>query len=274
MAMNPRLLRPRATFDPRRIANLLAWYDASDSSSLFSDDAATAGVSADGQVAVWRDKSANAHHLTQSTGANRPLYRTSGIGGRPALDFNGSSSSIATRDGSNNLTFPIDLAASKAFSFVCVSIASSGNTLLPFSFKRTNVGDFQSGLVVYTTTASNEVEHILGNGASSFRTEKYTATVTNAHILSASFSTTGSFLARFNSVTQTTTVSGQALTTWLGSGSGNHNLCVGARGFSANNNLGQFMNGKIAELAMYTRALSLPELQQLERYVSGKYGIA
>lgn len=42
-------------------------------------------------VATWSDASGNARDATQATGTKQPLYRTAanGIGGRPALDFDG-----------------------------------------------------------------------------------------------------------------------------------------------------------------------------------------
>jgi hypothetical protein len=282
MALAPRLLRPRQVggFDPRKISGLLAWYDAGDSATLFSDDAATSGVSADGQVAVWRDKSPNAHHLTQQTGASRPLYRTAIIGGQPALDFNGSSSNLATRDGSNNLAFPVDLAASKEISILCVSVADTTTGWRAFSFKRNNQADFLSGLVMPTDSA-NRFDATFGRGTGSSQSDYFqflaSSTATAWSIIAATFSNSGGYVFRYNRNAVSTSSPGSgsmATNLWLTGGSGNHNLCVGARGFAANNNLGAYMDGKIAELLIYTRALTSPEVQSLEQYLSSKYGVA
>jgi len=271
-----------AFFSPAGIADLLAWYDASDSGTLFSNDAATSGVSADGQVAVWLDKSPNGNNLTQQTGANRPLYRTGSIGGLPALDFNGSSTSIATRDGSNNLSFPIDLAASKEISIFCVSIAATSTGYRAFSFKRNNAPDFISGVVVPTDTA-NRFDFTIGSGTttsstvSDYRDYRANATATNSHILAITYSNSSDLLFRYNGSTITaTSPHGGSLAAglWLSQGSGNHNLCVGARGFDSNNNLGGFMNGRIAELIFYTRAVTTSEREGIESYLSVKYGIS
>jgi hypothetical protein len=70
MPMNPRLLRPTPTgFDPRRIAGLVAWWDASDSSTVTLNGT---------RVSQWSNKIAGAPAMTQSTEANQPLYVTGG----------------------------------------------------------------------------------------------------------------------------------------------------------------------------------------------------
>src|SRR4051812_46109678 len=50
-----------------------------------ADDIAISDGSA---VSSWVDRIAS-HSLAQATGGQQPLYRTSGIGGQPAVDFDG-----------------------------------------------------------------------------------------------------------------------------------------------------------------------------------------
>ena len=84
MGMNPRLLRPMATgFNPRSIAGLAAWWDASDSATITTDTG----------VSVWADKSGNGLNATQTVGNNQPL-RSTLINGRLALTFDGSNDSL------------------------------------------------------------------------------------------------------------------------------------------------------------------------------------
>jgi hypothetical protein len=85
--MNARLLRPKAAsgFDPRTIANLTVWYDASVSTS----------VTIETGVSQWNDLSGNGRHLTQAVTNNQPAYVTNALNGRPAIDFDGSNDSLS-----------------------------------------------------------------------------------------------------------------------------------------------------------------------------------
>lgn len=80
MAMNPRLLRPTPTgFDPRRIANLANWWDASDASTVTLNGTT---------VQSWANKSSGPA-LEQSTAGAQPTYTTAGVNGRNVLTFDG-----------------------------------------------------------------------------------------------------------------------------------------------------------------------------------------
>lgn len=77
MPMSPRLLRPRASgFNPKTIADLAGWWDANDSSTITLNSTT---------VSEWKDKSGNGRHATQATAANQPVYSTNQVNGLPAL---------------------------------------------------------------------------------------------------------------------------------------------------------------------------------------------
>lgn len=81
-AMNPRLLRPLATgFNPRQIAGLRYWLDASDSSTITIETG----------VSEWRDKSGNGFDFVQPDTSKQPAYSDT---------FNGRN--VVTVDGSND----------------------------------------------------------------------------------------------------------------------------------------------------------------------------
>lgn len=84
---------PPAPWTPAALgADLLFWLDAQDASALFQDAAGTTPVTSnDHPVGLWQDKSSSGYHVSQSTDdAFRPLYKTSGINGHPALLFDAS----------------------------------------------------------------------------------------------------------------------------------------------------------------------------------------
>lgn len=65
-----------------------AWYDADDLTTLFQDAAGTVPVVADGDpVGLWRDKSGNSRHFSQTTAGSRPIWHTSG--GFSWVEFDG-----------------------------------------------------------------------------------------------------------------------------------------------------------------------------------------
>lgn len=80
-AMSPRLLRPLATgFDPRRIAGLVGWYCAENTSDVTLDT---------GRVSVLKDKSGNGRDLSQTDGTRQPA-RSNTQNGRLVMTFDGS----------------------------------------------------------------------------------------------------------------------------------------------------------------------------------------
>lgn len=96
MPMSPRLLRPLArrqapapAFSPSSIAGLALWLDGNDTATLFDATSGGSQVVADGAVARWADKAESNYQVTQGTANNRPLLRVAGLGGKPALEFDG-----------------------------------------------------------------------------------------------------------------------------------------------------------------------------------------
>lgn len=70
------LLAASAPFNPALVAGLLAWYDFSDPTTLFTDAGVTP-VTADGDLIYQiNDKSGNGRNQTQATGGNRATYKT------------------------------------------------------------------------------------------------------------------------------------------------------------------------------------------------------
>jgi hypothetical protein len=96
MAMNPRLLVPRASgFDPRRIAGLIGWWDFSDPALLRQTTAGATAVTADGDVVGYAiDKSGNNRPMASNNDARRPTYKTNILNGRSAIRFDGADDAI------------------------------------------------------------------------------------------------------------------------------------------------------------------------------------
>jgi hypothetical protein len=70
----------KESFTPASIANLKAWYDASDTGTITVSGTA---------VTQWNDKSANGYNLTQGTAGLRPESGVRTQNGKNAIDFDG-----------------------------------------------------------------------------------------------------------------------------------------------------------------------------------------
>lgn len=93
MPMSPRLLRPMAAsgFNPRRIAGLQGWWDASDIASLSTVPGGSTAPADSAGVGQISDLSGNGRHFTQdASGNDQPLLITSFINNRNVLRFDGS----------------------------------------------------------------------------------------------------------------------------------------------------------------------------------------
>ena len=86
--MSPRWLHWPAAggWSPSDLADLRAWYDADDSTTIF--DATTGGSlpSSGNDVARWEDKSGGGYHVTQGTAADCPHYVTNTLNGKPVIE--------------------------------------------------------------------------------------------------------------------------------------------------------------------------------------------
>jgi hypothetical protein len=70
----------QGVFSPASIANLQAWYDASDTATISLSGSA---------VTQWDDKSANAYNLTQGTAARRPASGVNTLNSLNVVTFDG-----------------------------------------------------------------------------------------------------------------------------------------------------------------------------------------
>jgi hypothetical protein len=74
---------PKKPWTPAEIPTAL-WLDANDASTITLNGST---------VSAWADKSGNGRNVTQGTAANQPTYVTSGISGKPSLEWGTASNS-------------------------------------------------------------------------------------------------------------------------------------------------------------------------------------
>lgn len=233
MAMNPKLLRPRASgFNPKSIANLFAWFDADDSSTY----TVSTGVSS------WRDKSGNGLNAVQGTASVQPTVST--IGSRRAFLFFAGSGLIASKSYS--------ISAQSTFCvFRCDTTTAFGRII-------TQESDAANATYVPLLLPSPAAYAIGSYFSGGFRSS--TNITQSATIIGESHHNGSSVTAVANGT------SGSAYSAALSFSP--TKLCIGNGG-----NLSNSLIGAIAEVLVWNRALSASEITQVRKYLAKKYSV-
>lgn len=218
---------------PTDYGNLSAWWKA---------DAIT-GLADGAALSPWVDSSGSGYNAT-ATGTQRPTYRTSQVGGLPALDFDGADdwlNSSAPSNGNEQTLFavvrldtiglPMMIRGAAGGGALSMEITDTGNLALA------NAG---SAPTVTSAALSTGVWYILAGSASA----------------SLDF-----MRVRVGGV--------QTAATWTGT-------AATVRGTRISNNTannGGRLDGKIAELIVYQALRSDAEIVAIEGYLAAKYGL-
>lgn len=272
--MSPRLLRPRATgFSPKQIAGLLAWYDASDVSTITT----ATGVSA------WGDKSGNNYTLRQGTANNQPATGTRTIGGKNALDFDGTNDVLSL--GSSPPEYLLDLATSKAMTVFVVTASDVPDSISRLiSLQRTGKNTNDTGFwFARHTNGPGTIEIAVGGGDSTSNDQSdrnylpgFTDSSSDAAVYVASVSAAANVATIHKNGVGQSLISRYGTSTpagWLSFGSGNHTLDIGTSRGGGGPDSGVLWNGLLGEVLIYTRRLTDAERVNVERSLGRKWGI-
>lgn len=226
-------------FTPLRLGNLELWLDGSDINTITKDGS--------NLISQWNDKSGNASHTTQTIGSNQPTYAASGQNRK----------SIITFDGGDFLTMPS----------ATYTIPNNNNTIfivLKHGVSTTNdriINMEESGASKYSVEYKADGTIAYHNSA--------TGTAVSATLTETNFTIVTSYLS---GTTQSIAVNGGTATT---NASGNTGATITAAAIGGNaTGTGQLLEGSIAEIIIYTRALPAVEIKLVNRYLSNKWGIA
>ena len=260
MAMNPRLLRPRASgFNPRSISGLALWLDPTDSSSMTIDTG----------VSLISDKSGNGRNFSSSVGNNQPTLTT--IGGKTALNFNGTSHRLFAADAAiqTSLTSSMSL-------FIVFEATFPGNAAVLFN-QLTSTGAAERNNFNVALRADQGADWLFGTlrtRAQSIRSGGNTSTdqrfdsknVSGRSLLtlSATFTTT--------SVTSTSWHNNTAASSTAGTSDANSAVGLGI-GFRNTTTPDQFYVGRIGEIIAYSSSLSTSQRLAVQSYLARKWSI-
>lgn len=263
MPMSPRLLRPRAAsgFDPRAISNLALWLDASNASSLTFNG---------NTVSEWRDLSGNGRHFSQSTAANQPNATTRTQNGRRVLDFDGSTSRLVGNAATLNIARNISamtIVVVGAFDVTTAPAGQGGRYLFLASrgdnassarlaFGATQFVGFPAGLQLFGRRNDEDASQVATSTPN-----------TNPNVIVAT--------GNYGSAIATVRVNGTSTATtnpWLTAGNTPNNDSL-AVAIAFDGSSGNHVDGFIAELAVFQKALTVAEASAIERYLGAKWGI-
>lgn len=235
-----------APVSPDSVSGLKLWLKAD--GVLWQDAARTTPATADSApVGCWDDASGVGNHFTQATAGNRPLLRTAIVNGHPVIRFDGSNDTLltTTATGLDSASFT-QLAVVKKSAAGSMDIlgtgssAGSGNTEWFFASDNPRL-DQENVAVSVTGTAAM--------GTTTFKAIGVCHDASGVPFAFMSGVTGGTGTVRsFNA----------GPNGWVGS----------------ERALAQFLNGDIAEIVRYNRALTLAEINVVGQYFATRYAIA
>ncbi|MBW6481553.1 MAG: T9SS type A sorting domain-containing protein [Vicingaceae bacterium] len=215
-------------------------------------DAFQLGATNGQAVQNWTDFSIGGNTASQATGSRRPIYRTNGINGMPAIDFDGADDYMETSanpsalDGNQSTHFLV---------YETSSLNAGNNTCFNMDFD-------QGSNLLYTFATPTYVGSYIKNSSSSAKFFTHGPVTTN-HIVSYLWDgLVGTYQGFLNGVTKAPT------TNALNAATGHNRARIGA--FNTNYKF----NGNIAEIIYYTSILNAAERNIVENYLAAKYQIA
>lgn len=248
---------------PTAIADCELWLDAHDLDGTGDLNNGVADLAA---VATWADKSGNSRDMAQADEGKQPTYRASqNVGSltyRPSVEFTADVLTCASIIGGAAGTV---IAALKVGSgpaayqavFASADEASSGQRMF--------LGPYYGESDINQLYVYHE-----GNGATDQVKGSTTVAASTAYIMV--WQSSGSaYSFRVNGSAETPTVcSGGNSGDWLGDLTGADNIAVGACKY---NSTFFYLSGLLAELLVFSRALTGTEIATIEAYLAAKWGL-
>lgn len=230
------------------------WYDPSDMSTMFQDDAGTTPVTALGQsVGKILDKSGRGNHATQATASSRPIWQQD-ASGYYYLGFDGSNDSLSTSSidfsGTDKMTLWTGMRKlSSPFGFVTELspvVTSNNGSFALFTFTDSKVYFGSNG-----TTANYQ----------QVATSAESAPLTGVYTCESDIGGPRLSIRKNGALSSSNTTS-------QGSGNfGNYALFIGRR-----NNSSEPFNGRIYSFILRGAASSSTEISTTETWVNAKTG--
>lgn len=258
-----------AMFGPNKIEGLRLWLDASDESTIESNN---------GSVNKWTSKDDNAHEFVQTIVGLQPTTGVATINDKNVLEFEndgltntGDAKSVWTfmHDGTKHTVFSVARCTSTSPNYrVLYGTAGASSTnvgQVVFYDNQTHIGRFQR-LGAGILRGDSPRVYFMDDAPN------YSFTVNQANLIRLEWDPTNTTLGD----RLFPAVNGSEITTAKSSGGTSvsteplYHFTIGARG---DYDSSYFWGGSIAELIVYNRALNPSEVESIEEYLSEKWGI-
>jgi len=269
--MNNRLLVPRASFDPRRLAGLEGWWDAADASSLTLDS---------GRVATWADKSGKSRNAVNSTsGSTQPDYVIAAKNGRNVVRFASASSQFLQAGSVGDWNFLHD--GTKASVFVVARCFDAADpAVLGVIVDTGSVSSAQVGLGIYfddRPVSRNDALVISGvrgsAGNLTVSSVQNNVLTPNTYVLIETNLDLGNATANLRALSRVNggSQSGSNIFTNAPSTANSSYTLAFARGQSATPEA--YFTGDICEVLMYSQHPTTAAQTAIRQYLAAKWGI-
>jgi hypothetical protein len=255
--MSPRLLRPVASgFDPRRLAGLVQWYDAADQSTMTLNGST---------VSEWRSKVGGVA-VSQGTAANQPTLTQNYYNGKSALTFDGG-------DFLYNASLPVQINGLSVGAIFDETARSESKGI--FVASPSSGSDFAqaAAFALYLHAGTDRPCETIGDAGriecrtppinNTLATGKRVATTTVA----PSIGGVGSAVLRYDGAQGLFDTSYDAPPQSTGT-------LIGGRYILGQVWPDQRLNGKMLEICVWNRPLTLSECRSFEKYANQKWGTA
>lgn len=247
------------------VAGMNVWFDANDASTLWQDTGATTPAASNGDsVALWQDKSGNGYHVAKNGAANVPTLAAAAVNGHNVLNFQSTSAQYLKKTsyalnasrlyifaviaydvptGYNGLVCTNDGSNNDFDGINAFAFVASSNNRSPFFVYRQGAGAADIGLTGTT---------VHGQGVTSLITVALNTTAGTLRANGTQEATDNPYTA-FTMAPTVLVIGGRAL---------------GASGHTATH------DGYIAEILIYTSALTAQNITDIEAYLMTKWGIS
>ncbi len=254
---------------PFSLTGLAFWVDANNDASIETSEGGT--LSNNDHVSTWFDMSSNGVNMSDDNDNNRPLYKTSGINGKPALYF----------DGGDQLEAPNTTALEfeRTDSFTTIGVLRNGLSDMTaangyitkrassVNYRGYSIGQRGGELNILASHSGfgNEIRHWLRQNTQTEEPFIHVLTYDGTSTLAG----TNIYL---NSYKMSKTIEGNVdnLDASMAHGSAPFRIAASGDAPTTSNNY----NGHIGEILIYENALSDSRRRQVEEYLSNKWEIS